>query len=308
MAYQAIIVNMLRKQGQEKALYGYMERYNHGYAQIFLPLLPLCMVVGPQTSRMAAHLYCGWTRTSGSSATFFGSHRDHPPPHSSVPPLPPYFSNWGLGPGLANQNPPILPLFLVPLPPLFLFPLPLLLLLAGIHPHPRPYQLRSCGAKCVHHTLTSLMNLPMSPLRGHMWPSLPAQSPASFTLSPFACSPYGPFLHFPPSYHLQASLSLPWATAPLLHPLCPSAVLAFPRASSTQPFRPHLSIQATHVTCELHFLTEGLVHSCQALHFHSTSELFQPLPYHSPLPRPPSARPATRPDSASGCTPPTVLR
>ena len=67
----------------------------------------------------------------------------------------------------------------------------LLLLLAGIHPHPGPYQLRSRDIERTRHRPSPLMCPPL-------WPPLPALSPASFTLSPLAYSPSVPLLHSPP--------------------------------------------------------------------------------------------------------------
>ena len=67
----------------------------------------------------------------------------------------------------------------------------LLLLLAGINPHPGPYQLTSRDIERTRHRPSPLLCPPL-------WPPLQALSPASFTLSPLAYSPSVPLLPSPP--------------------------------------------------------------------------------------------------------------
>ena len=108
----------------------------------------------------------GCPTISGSSAAFFGSCRDHPfPPPSplsfflssvSLCPTPPVFSNrgpaWQTGTRPFRRpfaSSPYLSLFSSSAVPLLL--ISLLLLLAGIHPHPGPYQLRSRDIERTRH-------------------------------------------------------------------------------------------------------------------------------------------------------------
>ena len=87
---------------------------------------------------------------------------------------------------------------------------PLLLLLAGIHPLPEPYQLRSRDIERTRHRPSPLMCPPLGP-------PLPVLSPASFTLSPLAYSPSVPLLPSPPPPPLCLLRTLrfpPWEPAP----------------------------------------------------------------------------------------------
>ena len=113
----------------------------------------------------------------------------------SLPSPPPVFSNrgpaWQTGTRPFRRpfaSSPYFSLFSSSAVPLLL--ISLLLLLAGIHPHPGPYQLRSRDIERTRRRPSPLMCPPL-------WPPLPALSPASFTLSPLAYSPSVPLL--PPS-------------------------------------------------------------------------------------------------------------
>ena len=114
----------------------------------------------------------------------------------SLPSPPPVFSNrgpaWQTGTRPFRRpfaSSPFFSLFSSSALPLLM--INLLLLLAGIHPHPGPYQLRSHDIERACHRPSPLMSLPL-------WPPLPALSPASFTLSPLAYSPSVPLLPSPP--------------------------------------------------------------------------------------------------------------
>ena len=208
------------------------------------------------------------------------------------PPPSPVFSNWGPAWQTGTcpfrrpfASSPFLSLFSSSALPLLL--INLLLLLAGIQPHPGPYQLRSRDIECARHSPSPLMSLPL-------WLPLSALSPASFILSPLAYSPSVPLLPSPPL--------MPPANFTLSHPGRQPhrpflAISPHPNAAkfqsfpfNIQPLRPHLPLPAAHVTGEFHFLAVFLhfCRTCQALHPLPAPEQFQPLPHRHPPSGPPS--------------------